>query len=141
MVHVPYRGAAPAMQDLLAGQIHMIFDNIPGALAQWRSGKVRALGVTSAQRTPVVPDVPAIAETLPGFDINSWTTLTGSAKLPTEVTQRLSELSRKALESDDLKVKFDLAATAIWRSPADTLPTAMEGRAAAPSSGLRGARD
>jgi tripartite-type tricarboxylate transporter receptor subunit TctC len=122
IVHVPYRGSAPAMQDLLAGQIHMIFDNIPGALVQSRAGKVRALGVTSAERTPVVPDVPAIAETLPGFDINSWTTLTGPAKLPTEVTQRLSELAKKAIDSDDLKAKFlDLAATAIWRSPADTL--------------------
>ena len=82
MLHVPYRGAAPAMQDLLAGQVSMIFDNIPGALAQYRVDKVRALGVTSKERTPVVPDVPAIAETLPGFDINSWTTLTGPAKLP-----------------------------------------------------------
>ncbi len=122
MVHVPYRGAAPAMQDLLAGQVHMIFDNIPGALAQSRSGKVRALGVTSKDRTPVVPDVPAIAETLPGFDINSWTTLTGPAKLPPDIVSRLSELSKKALESDDLKAKFfDLSATAIWRSQADTL--------------------
>lgn len=122
MLHVPYRGAAPAMQDLLAGQVHMIFDNVPGALAQYRPGKVRALGVTSAERTPVVPDVPTIAETLPGFDINSWTTLTGPAKLPPDVIRRLSELSKKALESEDLKAKFnDLAATAIWRSPADTL--------------------
>jgi tripartite-type tricarboxylate transporter receptor subunit TctC len=122
IIHVPYRGAAPAMQDLLAGQVNMIFDNIPGALAQVRAGKVRALGVTSKERTPVVPDVPAIAETLPGFDINSWTTLTGPAKLPPDVTARLSELSKKALESDDLKAKFlDLAATAIWRTPADTL--------------------
>ena len=122
MVHVPYRGAAPAMQDLLAGQIHMIFDNIPGALAQSRPGKVRALGVTSEKRSPVVPDVPAIAETLPGFDINSWTTLTGPAKLPPEIVARLSELSKKALESEDLKAKFfDQAALAIWRTPADTL--------------------
>jgi tripartite-type tricarboxylate transporter receptor subunit TctC len=122
MIHVPYRGAAPAMQDLLAGQVHMIFDNIPGALAQSRPGKVRALGVTSKERTPVVPDVPAIAETLPGFDINSWTTLTGPAKLPPDVVARLSEFSKKALESEDLKAKFlELAATAIWRSPADTL--------------------
>ena len=122
MIHVPYRGAAPAMQDLLAGQVHMIFDNIPGALAQSRSGKVRALGVTSKERTPVVPDVPAIAETLAGFDINSWTTLTGPAKLPPEIVARLSELSRKALESDDLKAKFfDHAAMAIWRSQTDTL--------------------
>jgi len=122
MLHVPYRGAAPAMVDLLAGQVHMIFDNIPGALAQSRPGKVRALGVTSKERTPVVPDVPAIAETLPGFDINSWTTLTGPAKLPPEVLARLSELSKKALESEDVKAKFlELSATAIWRSPADTL--------------------
>jgi len=122
ILHVPYRGAAPAMVDLLAGQVHMIFDNIPGALAQSRPGKVRPLGVTSKERTPVVPDVPAIAETLPGFDINSWTTLTGPAKLPPEVVARLSELSKKALESEDLKAKFfDLAATAIWRSPNDTL--------------------
>lgn len=121
ILHVPYRGAAPAMQDLLAGQIHMIFDNIPGALAQTRPGKVRPLGVTSKDRTPVVPDVPAIAETLPGFDINSWTTLTGPAKLPPDVIARLSELSKKALESEDLKAKFlDLAATAVWSPPADT---------------------
>ena len=122
MLHVPYRGAAPAMQDLLAGQVSMIFDNIPGALAQLRVGKVRALGVTSKERSPVVPEVPAIAETLPGFDINSWTTVTGPAKLPPEVVQRLSALSRQALESPDLKAKFlDLSATAMWKSPADTL--------------------
>ena len=122
MLHVPYRGGAPAMQDLLAGQIQMIFDNIPGALAQSRPGKVRALGVTSEKRSPVVPDVPAIAETLPGFDISSWTTLTGPAKLSPEIVARLSELSKKALESEDLKAKFfEQAATAMWRSPADTL--------------------
>ena len=122
MLHVPYRGAAPAMVDLLAGQVHMIFDNIPGALAQSRPGKVRPLAVTSRERTPVVPDVPAIAETLTGFDINSWTTLTGPARLPPEIVARLSELSKKVLESEDLKAKFfDLSATAIWRSPQDTL--------------------
>jgi tripartite-type tricarboxylate transporter receptor subunit TctC len=122
ILHVPYRGAAPAMQDLLAGQIQMIFDNIPGALTQARSGKVRAIAVTSAKRSPTVPEIPAIAETLPGFDIVSWTTLTGPAKLPADVVARLSELAKKALESDDLKAKFtDLAATAWWMTPADTL--------------------
>jgi tripartite-type tricarboxylate transporter receptor subunit TctC len=122
ILHVPYRGAAPAMQDLLAGQIQMIFDNIPGALTQARSGKVRAIAVTSAKRSPTVPEIPAIAETLPGFDIVSWTTLTGPAKLPADVVARLSELAKKALGSDDLKAKFtDLAATAWWMTPADTL--------------------
>lgn len=122
MLHVPYRGAAPGMQDLLAGQVQMIFDNIPGSLAQVRAGKVRPIAVTSAKRTPVAPDVPTISETLVGFDIVSWTTLTGPAKLPPNVISRLSELSRKALESEDLKAKFqDLGATAWWQSPADTL--------------------
>ena len=122
ILHVPYRGSAPATQDLLAGQIHMMFDNIPGTLVQSRAGKVRPIAVTSAKRTTVAPEIPTIAETLPGFDIVSWTTLTGPAKLPPDVTARLSELSRKALESDDLKAKYaDLGATAWWQTPADTL--------------------
>ncbi len=120
--HVPYRGSAPATQDLLAGQIHMMFDNIPGTLTQSRAGKVRPLGVTSSKRTSVAPEIPTIAETLPGFDIVSWTTLTGPAKLPPEIVARLSELSKKALESEDLKAKFaDLGSTAWWQTPADTL--------------------
>ena len=120
--HVPYRGSAPATQDLLAGQISMMFDNIPGTLTQARSGKVRPLGVTSAKRTAVAPEIPAIAETLPGMDIISWTTLTGPANLPPNVIERLSELSKKALESEDLKAKYaDLATTAWWSTPADAL--------------------
>lgn len=122
MLHVPYRGGAPAMQDLLAGQVSMIFDNIPGALAQVRAGKVRPIAVTSATRTPVAPDVPTISETLVGFDIVSWTTLTGPANLPANVVSRLSELSKTALESEDLKAKFlDLGATPWWQTPAATL--------------------
>ena len=122
IVHVPYRGSAPATQDLLAGQIHMMFDNIPGTLTQSRAGKVRPLGVTSAKRTTVAPEIPASAATVPGMDIVSWTTLTGPAKLPAEIVQRLSDLSKKALESEDVKAKFaDLATTAWWNSPADTL--------------------
>ncbi len=120
--HVPYRGSAPATQDLLAGQIHMMFDNIPGTLTQARAGKVRPLGVTSAKRTDVAPEIPAIAETLPGFDIVSWTTLCGPAKLSPDIIARLSELSRKALESPELKARFaDLGSTAWWQTPADTL--------------------
>lgn len=122
MLHVPYRGGAPAMQDVLAGQVSMIFDNIPGALAQVRAGKVRPIAVTSDKRTPVAPDVPTISETLVGFDIVSWTTLTGPAKLPANVISRLSELSKTALESEDLKAKFlDLGATPWWQTPAETL--------------------
>jgi tripartite-type tricarboxylate transporter receptor subunit TctC len=122
ILHVPYRGAAPAMQDLIAGQIQMMFDNIPGTLSQSRAGKVRPIAVTSAQRTAVAPDIPSLAETLPGFDIVSWTTLTGPAKLAPNVVERLSAFSKKALESEDLRTKVaDLGATAWWNSPEDTL--------------------
>jgi len=142
MLHVPYRGAAPAMQDMLAGQIHMMFDNIPGTLAQSRAGKVRPIAVTSAKRTPVAPEIPTIAETLPGFDIVSWTTLTGPAKLPTDIVARLSELSKKALESDDLKAKFaDQGATSWWQSPAETAAyRASEEKRLAPVIKASGAR-
>ena len=142
MLHVPYRGAAPAMQDMLAGQIHMMFDNIPGTLAQSRAGKVRPIAVTSAKRTPVAPEIPTIAESLPGFDIVSWTTLTGPAKLPTDIVARLSELSKKALESDDLKAKFaDQGATAWWQSPAETAAyRASEEKRLAPVIKASGAR-
>ncbi|MBM3644988.1 MAG: tripartite tricarboxylate transporter substrate binding protein [Alphaproteobacteria bacterium] len=122
ILHVPYRGGAPAMQDLLAGQIHMIFDNIPGALAVVRPGKARGLAVTSATRSKTVPDVPTIAETLPGFDISSWTCLVGPANLPAPVLARLSDLMKTALTSPDLVAKYqEQSATAWWTSPAETL--------------------
>ena len=121
LLHVPYRGSAPAMQDLLAGQVDMIFDNIPGAVAQMRAGKVRALGVTSLQRSPVVPEIPAMAEFLPGFDVNSWGGICGPAGLPPAMVAKLSALTHKALESEDLKKGYlGQGATPMWMSPDDT---------------------
>jgi len=121
LLHVPYRGSAPAMQDLLAGQVDMIFDNIPGAVAQMRAGKVRALGVTSLQRSPVVPEIPAMAEFLPGFDVNSWGGICGPAGLPPAMVAKLSALTQKALESEDLKKGYlGQGATPMWMSPDDT---------------------
>ncbi|MBR0673644.1 Bug family tripartite tricarboxylate transporter substrate binding protein [Neoroseomonas soli] len=118
MAHVPYRGSAAAYPDILAGRVHMIFDNIPGALAQAREGRVRPLGVTSLQRSPVVSDIPAISETLPGFDMTSWTCLCGPAGLSRAVVDRMSALSRRALESEDLKRQYlDQASTAWWTTP------------------------
>jgi tripartite-type tricarboxylate transporter receptor subunit TctC len=120
LVHVPYKGTAPAMIDLLGGQVHFVFDNIPGALAQYRAGKVKGYAVTSAARSPVVPDFPSLAEFLPGYDISSWTMLVGPAKIPPAVVERMSMFARQALESADLKKKyFDRGATAWWSSPAE----------------------
>lgn len=118
VVHVPYRGAAPAMTDLLGGQVHLIFDNIPGALAQYRPGKVKGFAVTSAARSQVVPEIPALSEFLPGFDVSSWTALIGPARVPAAVVERISMFARQALESADLKQKFlDRGASAWWTSP------------------------
>ena len=72
LLHVPYKGSAPAYQDLLANQVDMMFDNIPGPLGLMRGGKVRGLAVTSAKRHPAVPDIPTMAEFLPGFEITSY---------------------------------------------------------------------
>lgn len=118
IVHVPYRGSAPAMTDLLGGQVHLIFDNIPGALAQFRPGKVKGFAVTTAARSPIVPEIPALSEFLPGFDVTSWTALVGPARLAPGVVERISMFARQALESADLKQKFfDRGATAWWSSP------------------------
>jgi tripartite-type tricarboxylate transporter receptor subunit TctC len=121
ILHVPYRGSAPAHQDLLAGQVDMMFDNIPGPLGLMRGGKVKGFAVTSAQRHPAVPDMPTMAEFLPGFEITSWGGFCGPAGLPPAMVEKLSALTRKALESDAVKTAFDKqGATRRWLSPADT---------------------
>jgi tripartite-type tricarboxylate transporter receptor subunit TctC len=120
LLHVPYRGSAPATQDLLAGQVDMIFDNIPGSLAQIRADKAVGLAVTSLQRSPAAPEIPAMAEFLPGYEVNSWGGICGPAGLPPAMVERLSELTQKALESDDLKKSYlKQGATPLWMSPAD----------------------
>jgi tripartite-type tricarboxylate transporter receptor subunit TctC len=121
MSHVPYRGGAPAMQDMLAGQLDMMFDNIPIPLAQSKAGKVRALGVTSLERHPAAPDVPTMSEFYPGFQITSWGGLCGPAGLPPAMVEKAAALTKKALESENLKKTFlQQAATTMWMSPADT---------------------
>ncbi|MGZ5909194.1 MAG: Bug family tripartite tricarboxylate transporter substrate binding protein [Reyranella sp.] len=121
LLHVPYRGSAPAYQDLLAGQVDMMFDNIPGPLGLMRSGKVRGLAVTSKERHPAAPDLPTMAEFLPGFEITSWGGICGPAGLPPAMVEKLSALTKKALDSDAVKASFDQqGATRIWMNPADT---------------------
>jgi tripartite-type tricarboxylate transporter receptor subunit TctC len=99
----------------------MIFDNIPGSLAQMRGGKAIGLAVTSLQRSPVAPEIPAMAEFLPGYDVNSWGGICGPAGLPPAMVDRLSSLTNAALESDDLQATYlKQGATPLWLSPADT---------------------
>ena len=121
MFHVPYRGGAPALQDMLAGQVDMMFDNIPGPLAQVKAGKLRPLAVTSVERSPIAPDVPTMSEYLPGFQITSWGGLCGPAGLPPAMVEKAAALTKKALASNALKTAFlAQGATPMWMSPADT---------------------
>jgi tripartite-type tricarboxylate transporter receptor subunit TctC len=112
MPFVQYRGGAPALLDLMAGQVQIIFDNLAGPIGAVRDGKVRALAVTSPERSPVLPDLPALAEFLPGFDLTSWNGLIAPAGLSEVQIQRMAELAHGALTSPELvKIYTDNGAT------------------------------
>ena len=98
ITHVPYKGGAPAMQDLIGGQVSMLFDQMPAVLPQVQGGRVRALGVSSAKRSAAAPDVPAIAESVPGFDMTVWFGLLAPAGTPKEVITRLNAEMLKVLK-------------------------------------------
>jgi len=103
---VPYKGTAPAFQDLIGGQIDGFIDPILGSLQYHRSGMLRVIAVTSATRAPNLPDVPTVAETFPGYEFYSWYGLWGPANLPAEITQRLNAEVNKALAGSELRDKF-----------------------------------
>jgi tripartite-type tricarboxylate transporter receptor subunit TctC len=107
MVHVPYRGSAIAFPDIISNKVQLIFDNLPSALEQSRAGTVRALGVTSPQRWPGVPDVPAIAETLPGFESVGFYGISAPRGTPPEIVDILNKAVAEALR--DPKVAERLA--------------------------------
>lgn len=127
MLHVPYRGSAPAMNDLLGGQVQSMFDNTPSALPHVRGGKLRAIAITSAQRSPLLPDVPTLAESgFPGFEVQSWFGLAAPAGTPRPVVDRLNAELVKVLTNPDVRQRLlNLAAT-----PAPGTPEQMRSFAA-----------
>ena len=107
MQHIPYKGRAQAVPDLLGGRIQMIFDNMPSALPLVKSGDVRAIAVTSAARSPAAPNIPTIAESgLPGFEATSWFALLGPAGIPRDVQLRINQETAKVLAMPDVKEKL-----------------------------------
>lgn len=98
MVHVPYRGSAIAFPDIISNKVQLIFDNLPSALEQSRGGNVRALGVTSPQRWPAVPDVPAIAETVPGFEAVGFYGISAPKGTPSDVVEILNKAVSETLK-------------------------------------------
>jgi tripartite-type tricarboxylate transporter receptor subunit TctC len=120
-VHIPYNGGNPAQLGLLSGQVDFNFDNLATAAANIRSGKLKALAVTTAQRSGVMPEVPTVAETLPGFEIDTWWGLVAPAGTPAEVVAKLNAAFTAALQSPDVKGKF----AALMAEPAPSTPQAF----------------
>jgi len=108
MVHFPYRGSAPALLDLIGGTMDLMFDNLPSALPHIRAGKLKALAVTSAQRSAAVPDLPTIAEAGPlrGFDASSWFGLLAPAGTPVDIVNRVQQETAKAMNTPALKERL-----------------------------------
>ncbi|MBR0904950.1 tripartite tricarboxylate transporter substrate binding protein [Bradyrhizobium liaoningense] len=106
IVHVPYRGAAPAMNDLLAGQIPFMFDNMPAVLPQVQGKAINAIAVAGARRAEALPDVPVVAETLPGFEASSWFGLVAPAKTPRPALAKLSGELEAILKMADVKKRL-----------------------------------
>lgn len=103
MPHIPYKGVAPALTDVIGGQVGIAFASLPSVLGQLKSGKLLALGVSSPQRSPALPDVPAIAEKVPGYAGTLWVALFAPRGLPADVDGKLQQAMAKALASPDLK--------------------------------------
>jgi tripartite-type tricarboxylate transporter receptor subunit TctC len=118
-VHIPYAGGGPAQLALLSGQVDFSLDNLATAAPNLRGGRIRALAVTTARRTPLLPEVPAIAETYPGFEIDTWWGLTAPVGTPPEVITRLNAVFGEALRAPDFQAKFaQLMAEPVPGSPA-----------------------
>jgi tripartite-type tricarboxylate transporter receptor subunit TctC len=106
LTHVPYRGTAPAMADLLGGQIQVLFDNLPGSIQQIQAGRIRALGVTTAKRVDGLPDVPAIAETVPGYEVFVWFGICAPKGTPPDVVDKLNGAVNAVLANPKLIARF-----------------------------------
>lgn len=119
MMHVPYKGAAPMLSDLLGGQVQIGFDNLPSSIAFVRSGKARALAVTTAQRWPGAPDIPTVAESgVPGYEVSGWFGLLAPAGTPKEVLHRLQAAVAEAVRTPEVAKQLrDLGAEPVANSP------------------------
>jgi tripartite-type tricarboxylate transporter receptor subunit TctC len=120
LVHVPYRGGAPALTDLIAGQVQVMFDNIPTSADHVRSGRLRGLAVTGAERSQVLPDLPTVAEFLPGYEASAWYGLGAPKDTPAAIVERINAAVNAILADPASQARFtELGASLLPGSPAD----------------------
>ena len=118
IVNIPYRGTAPAIQDVIAGQVELMFAAVGTAQAHIKAGKLKALGVTSSKRLTAFPDVPAIAEVLPGYESSAWFGLFGPARMNAELTKRISDAARQAIATPEVRRRLEAeGSVAVGNSP------------------------
>lgn len=121
-VHIPYSGGSPAQLALLSGQVDFNFDNLATAAANIRAGKLKALAVTTARRSPVMPEIPAVAETYPGFEVDTWWGLVVPAGTPADVVTHLNQVFTQALQNAEVKSRF----ASLMAEPAPSTPQAFD---------------
>lgn len=120
MVHVPYRGNAPALTDLIAGQVQVMFADTPSSIELVRAGKLRALAVTTAERSAILPQVPTLSEFLPGFEASNWFGVAAPRNTPPEIIDKLNKEINVALAEPEIKARLaDFGAVPLAGSPAD----------------------
>ena len=118
MVHVPYRGQAPALMDLLGGQAHVMFDSVPAALEYLRAGKLRALAVTSTTRFDALPDLPTVADTVPGYESSAWYGVVAPRETPPDIVEKLNREINAAFEDPKIKARLtELGGTVLAGPP------------------------
>ncbi len=120
LTHVPYKGAGPALPDLIGGQVHVMFDNMPSSIEYIRAGRLRALGVTTAKRSAQLPNVPAVAETVPGYEASAWFGMGAPKGTPADVVAKLNREINDALADPKMKARLaELGGEPIPGTPAD----------------------
>ena len=120
LLHVPYRGSAPAITDMISGQVHVMFDNMPPSLPHIQAGKLRALAVTTAVRSEALPDVPTVAETVPGYEASAYYGMSAPKGTPPEIIEKLNKEINAALADPKIKARLaELGGMLIPGTPAD----------------------
>jgi len=120
MLHVPYKGAGPAIADLIPGQVHVLFDNLPSSIGHIKGGRLRALAVTSAERDPALPDTPTVAETVPGYEATAWFGIGMPKGTPREIIEKVNAEVNRALADPKMRERLaELGGKPIAGTPED----------------------
>jgi tripartite-type tricarboxylate transporter receptor subunit TctC len=120
MVHVPYRGVAPALADLIGGQVQVLFDTMPNSIEYIKAGKLRALAVTTTTRNAAMPDLPTVAEFLPGYESSAWYGVSAPKGTPADIVEKLNKEINAGLSDPKLSARLaDLGGILMRGSPAD----------------------